>query len=75
MANQMFFHMHVETGCVSQRNRECFGNRVMNGWEGQKWFHRGKSEVLVDRTQDIIALRSWGDGEVSCGTQADVSTL
>lgn len=29
----------------------------------------------MDRTKDIIALGSWGDGEVLCGTQADVSTL
>lgn len=43
MANQMFFHIYVETGCVSQRIRECFGNSVMNGWGGQNWFHRDKS--------------------------------
>lgn len=28
----------------------------------------------MDRTKNIIALRGWGDGEVLCGTQADVST-
>lgn len=28
----------------------------------------------VDRTKDITVLRSWGDGEVLCGTQVDVST-
>lgn len=49
----------------------------MDGWEGQNWLHRerqGESqEVLVDGTKNIIALRSWGDGEVLCRTQADVS--
>lgn len=44
------------------------------GGRGRIGFIETSQEVLVDRTQDIIALRSWGD-EVSCGTQADVSTL
>lgn len=62
-----------KTGCL----RDSLGNRVMHGWERQNWLHgerQGESqEVLVDRTENIIALRSWGDGEVFCGTQADVS--
>lgn len=45
------------------------------GGRGRSGFIETSQEVLVDRTQDIIALRSWGDGEVLCGTQADVSTL
>lgn len=50
----------------------------MDGWEGQNWLHRDKGKSFkrnADRTKNIIALRSWGDGEVLYGTQADVSTL